>query len=194
MTADGTKLYDIETALMRAAYLSEDAASTLQWSQRVAKHPLATDPVRSEAYFYAGKTSLAGKDYPRALEDFAQTARLSQNEQGAEARYRMAEIHYFNAQFDLAEQQCHVANEQNANYPFWVAKSLLLLSDIAVEKNDLFNAKAALEAVIENFQGDSDIVQEARNKLTNILNMEQQQSRILPDTAKSLQFIDDKND
>ena len=98
---------------------------------------------------------------------------------------------------ELAERHCHSANESNANYPYWVAKSLILLSDIAVEKNDLFNAKAPLEAVIENFQGDPTITQEAQQKLDHIRVLEQQQSRIRQDTGQilELQIIeDDKNE
>lgn len=44
------------------------------------------------------------------------------------------------------------ASAKNSAYPYWVAKGLILLSDISMQKNDIFNAKAALEAVQENFR------------------------------------------
>lgn len=52
------------------------------------------------------------------------------------------------------------ASAKNSAYPYWVAKGLILLSDISMQKNDIFNAKAALEAVQENFREDKEILKE----------------------------------
>jgi tetratricopeptide (TPR) repeat protein len=154
----------------------------------VALSPLASDPIRGEALFYWAKAALENKDFETAQEQFARVITLSQNEQAAEARYRVAWIAYLQGNLDEAVKRCHEANEGNASYPYWIAKSLILLSDISVDKKDLFNAKAPLEAVIENFQGDENILREAQEKLDKILALEKQQSRILQDTTKGLQF------
>lgn len=55
--------------------------------------------------------------------------------------------------------------EANNDYPYWVAKSLILTADILTDKKDYLNAKAALEAVIDNFHDDKDISAEANAKL-----------------------------
>ena len=69
---------------------------------------------------------------------------------------------------ETAEQLAQESMEANGEYPYWVAKSLILTADILTEKGDYFNAKAALEAVIENFQDDQEILDEANNKLAAV--------------------------
>ncbi|HRO74306.1 MAG TPA: hypothetical protein PK611_11580, partial [Saprospiraceae bacterium] len=101
------------------------------------------------------------------------------------ARYLLAEILYKQGKIKAAEDQCNLANEANASYPYWIAKSLLLLSDIYVDKADLFNARAALEAIIENFQGDKELISEAQNRLDIVGKMEEQKSRIKPNIKES---------
>ncbi|HLF65758.1 MAG TPA: tetratricopeptide repeat protein [Saprospiraceae bacterium] len=193
LLTDQEKRFEAMLGMLRSAYRAGLLAETLQWSDALTKHPLASEMIRAEAYFYGAKAAFEKTDYAEARDRFNEVIKVSQNEQGAEARYRVAQIYYFDKQPDMAERFCHDANEKNANYPYWVAKSLILLSDIAVEKNDLFNAKAPLEAVIENFQGDATILQEAQQKLDTIYVREKQESRILQDTGKvlQLQFMDD---
>src|SRR5690606_9945493 len=108
------------------------------------------------------KVAMEIGDNARALNAFFRVTELLQNVQAAEARFRIAQIHFFNGDLDSAEELCHSANEQNAAYPYWVAKSLILMSDIFLARNDLFNAKAPLEAVIESFEGDTTIRSEAQ--------------------------------
>jgi hypothetical protein len=121
-----------------------------------------------------------------ALEQFRQVARTGQNEQSAEARYRIAELLVLSGNDLAAEEAAMKATQENSNYPYWVAKALILLSDIAVRRKDYFNAKAPLEAVIENFVGDAQLVREANQKLTEIQVMEQADSRLNMDTSRVL--------
>jgi tetratricopeptide (TPR) repeat protein len=194
LVSDPAQKFEAELGILRSAYRSGRMPEAMQWSAAIVKNNLSTDAIRSEAYFYGGKAAFDQKQYEEALVRFEQVTALSQNEQAAESRYRVAQIYFFGGQFDIAEEACNSANEKNANYPYWVAKSLILLSDIAVEKKDLFNAKAPLEAVIENFQGDAAITQEAQQKLDRILTLEKQQSKIQQDTGNilHLQIIDDE--
>lgn len=100
------------------------------------------------------------------------------NNQGAESRYLLAEIQFNKKDYSLAEQQCHYANEKNANYPYWIAKSLLLIADIYYQKEDLLNARAAVEAVLENFVEDADIIKIANEKLNKIKVKEAETNRL----------------
>jgi len=70
------------------------------------------------------------------------------------------------------------ANRESSGYPYWVAKSVILLSDILRDKRDLYNARAALEALLENYNEDQEIVTEAREKLTRIQAEIDQSSRL----------------
>jgi hypothetical protein len=124
---------------------------------------------------------------------FRKVTAFADNIQAAESRFRIAQIQFFNGALDAAEQSCNDANAQNGNYPYWVAKSLILISDIAVQRQDYFNARAPLEAVIENFQGDETLLAEARQKLDTVIRLEQEHSKVHRDTSKTLEMIEDHN-
>ena len=68
----------------------------------------------------------------------------------------------------MASDLCIKANEESSAYPYWVAKSIILLSDVLAEQGDLLNAKAALEALLENYNEDQVLVNEAKDKLNRI--------------------------
>jgi TolA-binding protein len=108
--------------------------------------------------------------------------------QAAEARYMMAEILYKQKQIDKAEKQSNLANEKNTAYPYWIAKSLILLSDIYIDKKDLFNGRAALEAVIENFPEDQELQTTAKTKLKAIEELEKQKTRIKTPSNNLMEF------
>lgn len=194
VTTDPSKRFEVEMGILRSAYRAGKLPETLKWADAVAGNTLATEASRAEAQYYAGHAAMDRKEMDAATERFRRVIALTNNEYAAEARFRLAEIAYAAFDHDLAEQRCHDANAHNANYPYWIAKSLILLSDIAVDKGDLFNAKAPLEAVIENFKGDATITAEAQKKLDRILAMEKQQSRIKREDGTSLDLqIEDRD-
>lgn len=125
---------------------------------------------------------------------FKQVVQYTDNEQTAEARYLLAEMDFRDGKLDESEAACRNAFGESAAYPFWVAKSLILLSDVLVKKEDLFNAKAALEAVVENFTEDEALVAEAQAKIKAIEQIEGQQNRLTkPQEGNNLLQLDQSN-
>ena len=121
---------------------------------------------------------------------FERVPTLSSNNQAAESRYMMAKIHFELKRPEEAEKAANQANENNANYPFWIAKSILLLADIYIEKNDLLNARAAAEAVAENFKSDENLVAEANAKLAEITKKDIENNRIKLDNPDGTLELD----
>jgi hypothetical protein len=89
---------------------------------------------------------------------------------------------------EVAAKLSEEAARANVGYPFWVAKSLILLSDIQFNAGDLLNARAVMEAITENFQGDDVIMKEAAAKLERIKQEEENQSRIKPEGGDTLEL------
>ena len=90
---------------------------------------------------------------------------------------------------ETAQNLCINANKESSGYPYWVAKSVILLSDVLAEKGDLYNARAALEALLENYNEDQELVNIAQNKLAQINAQISRSSRLNsnPD-SKTLEF------
>ena len=133
------------------------------------------------------------KDYDNALAAFNRVIQYSDNEQTAEARYLTAYIYYLKRDLDRAQEITINANSESSGYPYWVANSIILLSDILAEKGDLYNARAALEALLENYNEDQDLINIARSKLAQINGRINQGSRLTRDNNGGTLELDDGN-
>ena len=179
--------YESILGALRSAYKLKSAEDVYTMASKIIEHPRSTDDVRSLAHYYSATLALEHNEYEKAIRSYNEVIRLSSAELAAEARYNIASIYEKRGQSDLAEKLAEESARANVGYPFWVAKSLLLLSDIHFRKDDLLNAKAIVEAILENFQGDEANVKEANIRLGHITEAEKNQSRIKKDNDLDLQ-------
>lgn len=190
VATDPDDRFEAQLGAMRSAYLLGNVTAVQSSARKVAQNPAASDEQRATAEFYLGKIAYDRKDFTAAKQSFDKVLQLSDNEQTAEARYLIAHIHYLNRDLDAAKKRCLDNNQDNSGYPYWVGKSLLLLSDVFAEQGDLFSARVVLESLIENYaNADDDIIPTARQKLDVLEKQEAGESRI--DTGEG--FMDDGN-
>ena len=102
----------------------------------------------------------------------------------------LSKIRYDQGDLTEAAKLASEANERNGAYPFWIAKSLILTSDIYTDKGDLLNGRAAIEAVIENFKSDESLLAEAHIRLDKIKQLELQSSRIRTNNPEGIIELD----
>lgn len=160
--------FEAQLGALRSAYRLNNTSAVEQYAAKVANAPNATAQQRTTANFYLGKIAYDRQQWPQAINRFDQVIANSDDEQTAEARYLRANIYYLQRNLDRAQELVMEANRESSGYPYWVAKSVILLSDILRDKRDLYNARAALEALLENYNEDAEIVQEAQQKLARV--------------------------
>lgn len=190
---DSDMRFEAQLGAMQSAYRINNTAAVTQMAAKVANNPSANLNQRSIANFYLGKIAFDNKDYDEALAAFDQVVRLIDSEEAAEARYLMAEIYYLKRNLPSAEQACNQAIQDNSAYPYWIAKSMILLSDVYADMGDLFDARAVLEALIENYNGDQGLIQEAQNKLNALNQQASQNSRIETTDPNLMEFEEGGN-
>ena len=173
--------FDAQLGGLRSAYRTGNSRAVYDLSSKVSNHPRATNLQVATANFYLGKMAFDQKDYDNALSAFDRVIQYSDNEQTAEARYLTAYIYYLKRDLESAQEITLNANKDSSGYPYWVANSIILLSDILTEKGDLYNARAALEALLENYNEDQDLINIARSKLDQINRQINSASRLSPD-------------
>ncbi len=178
---DDDTRFEAQLGALRSAYRSNKNQAVLSLADKVATNPNSTNEQKAAARFYQGKVAFDQNSYEAARTAFNEVVNLSDNEQTAEARYLIAYIFYSQRDLNTAQQLCLNANRESSNYPYWVAKSVILLADILAEKGDLFNAQAALESLIENYDEDQELVKIAKAKLAKIKEQSAADSRIAPD-------------
>ena len=74
--------------------------------------------------------------------------------------------------------------------PVWLAKSLILLSDINVERNEIFQAKQYLLALQSNYKLQDDIPAIIETKLQAIAQLEQQTEQPTTETEEETLWYD----
>ena len=195
LTTEPQVRFEAQLGAMRSAFRIGDMQATETYAAKVASSPSATSEEIAVAKFYRGKIAYQNKRYAQAQAMFEDVVATSNDEHTAEARYLIAEIYYLNRELDAAEEACRTSYTESGSYPYWVARSLILLSDVLVDKGDLFNAKAALEAVIDNFAEDPELVEIAEAKVRQIEAQEAQENRLNTDLeSNQLVPLENEND
>ncbi|GAA5222125.1 tetratricopeptide repeat protein [Membranihabitans marinus] len=178
LTTDKEEKFDAQINALNAAFKVSDQKAILKFADLVKSNSLANAQQKSLAHFTLGKAALETNNEIEALKNLMFVIQNSDNEATAESRYLVAKILYQQGKLAEAESQSKEAYTKNGSYPYWVAKSLLLNAQVLIKKNDLFNAKAAVEAVIDNFASDQEIQREAKAILQEITDLEKKSSRI----------------
>jgi TolA-binding protein len=188
LAQDPEQQYEAVIGALRAAYKLKRTEEVYNLANQLFVHSRATEDHKGLAHFYMASIAYEKNSLDKALEEYNAVVRVNSAEMAAEARYYIASIYDKRGEMEIASRLAEEAARTNVGYPFWVAKSLMLLADIQLRQGDLLNAGAILEAIIENFQGDEVIITEANEKLAAVRKAEANESRIKPAATDTLEL------
>lgn len=171
------KIDIVESALYSAHMVSKDP-EVISYGNQLVAHKETTKEKVGAAYFYIGRSNENLGNQDEAISAYNKVIQNVNNNQSAEASYRVSKIFFDKDLLDKSESQAFETTKHAANYPFWVAKSLILIGDIYVVRKDFLNASAAYESVIENFPENPEILQESTSKLESLNKMIEESSRV----------------
>src|SRR5690606_2705274 len=123
-----------------------------------------------KAHLYTGYVYLQQDRKAEATKEINLAALKSQTETGAEAQYNVAMLQYKAKQYDRAIESAFDVTNNRSSYDYWVAKSFILIADAYAGKGDDFQAKSTLESIIENYEGEDDIIPSAKEHLQKLNN------------------------
>lgn len=152
---------------LRSAYQLGDARQTITVVDRISEADNIPEELIREAVFMRAKANYSLNNFDEALSDFRKTAREVVSSEGAESKYRVAEILYMRDLTDESEKIIMEFIDQKSPHQFWMAKMFLLLSDISLKKGDLLQARATLESLRDYYTvKDDGILDEVSQKLS----------------------------
>jgi tetratricopeptide (TPR) repeat protein len=122
---------------------------------------------QNKASLYLGKAAMGKKDYETAKDELLTTINAAQDEYGAEAKYRLAEIFFATKEYKQCYETLLSLNADFGSYTEWVGKSYLLIADYFQATGDSFQTKATLQSLIDNFPLD-EVKKQATEKLKKI--------------------------
>ena len=127
-----------------------DVAETILGDQPV------SDEMRDEALYARAKALIALKQWTKAQADLKSLSAEVRTAQGAEAKYLLAQSYYETSQPDQAEAEVMAFTQMNTQQQYWLARALILLSDINRDRGEYFQARQYLLVLQQNYliQGD----------------------------------------
>lgn len=139
-----------------------------KYAKLIRNYDRASDEEVATAHLYTAKALLKQGNKESALKELNLAALKSQAAVSAEARYTVGQMQYENKEYDKAQKSAFdVINNMDA-HDYWVAKSFILLADSYARKGDALQAKSTLESVIQNYEGDDDVIPLAKQRLQQL--------------------------
>jgi TolA-binding protein len=127
-----------------------------------------------EAHTYAGRYYMSHWQWDSAVISFQAVLKETKNIYGAEAKYSIAYIQYQKKEYKSAQKTIFELNDKFNAFDVWVAKAFVLLADTYIQQNDLFQAKATLQSLIDNYDG-KEIIDQCKSRLAIIEDLESKQ-------------------
>jgi len=156
------------TNLMKCYFEIGDLGQAAKYSMLVKTYDRATEEEIAMAHLYDARLMLQEGNAEPAMQELNLAAQKSQKAVGAEARYRLGQLQYENKQYDKAEKTAFDVINNMGSQDYWVARSFILLADAYAGKGDKFQAKNTLESVIENYEGNDDVIPLAKERLKKL--------------------------
>ena len=156
----------------------------LRCSQALGRHQAAIDianqilgdqpneDTKAEALYCRAKAYIGMGQWTQAQPDLKALAAEVRTAQGAEAKYLLAQSYYELQQLDEAEAQIMAFTQMNTQQQYWLARALVLLSDINRDRGELFQARQYLLVLQQNYTRTDDIRTMIDTRLAQLDEME----------------------
>jgi TolA-binding protein len=152
---------------LTAAYQAGDAQKTIIAAGKINGSPNIPEELSRAATFMSGKANYSLNNFDDALRDFRKVGTEVTSIEGAESKYRVAELLYKKDKIAEAEKVIADFIDQKSPHQFWMAKVFLLLADISIKKGDSLQARATLQSLKDYYTtGNDGILDEVRAKLS----------------------------
>lgn len=130
--------------------------ATIDIADQILNDTPISDDTRNEALYGRAKAYVSLGQWDKAQTDLKTLAKDVRTAQGAEAKYLLAQSYFEQGLLDDAEAEVMSFTKMNTQQQYWLARALVLLSDINVRRGENFQARQYLLALQQNYmqQGD----------------------------------------
>ena len=160
--------------LLRCAYnLKEGAEVMAVANDLLAAGNLSPEWTR-EVYYDRAKTLIRENKANDAVADLKKLAADTRTQQGAEAKYLLAQIYFDNKKYDDCEKEVLNYIEVSTPHAYWLARSFVLLADLYITLDRKMEAKQYLLSLKNNYNGNDDIANRIKVRLDKLTAEENQ--------------------
>lgn len=153
MVASKSENKDVaQLGMLRCAYLMKKDKDVVAAADKLLQNK-ASGNVANEARFYRGQSLKNLGQSEKAIADLQEVAKDTRSAFGAESQYLLADIYYQAKSYDKAEKQIQSFMKEGTPHEYWMARAIVVLSDVYVAKGDKFQARQYLESLQANYKG-----------------------------------------
>lgn len=151
LATNKSEQYNAWAGMMESFFLLAQYDSADVYAKTILERGAVNAGGMNKASLYLGKSAFSRGDFESAKDEFINTLNTAQDEYGAEAKYMLAQIFYLEKEYKQSYETLVSLTEDFGAYDEWVGKSYLLMADNFVAMDQLFQARATLQSLIENF-------------------------------------------
>ncbi|WP_291856672.1 tetratricopeptide repeat protein [Marinilabilia sp.] len=145
-------------------------------AERVLADAKTSPEIIREARYLKANAHIELNEKDLALEEFQKLKVNPSSPEGAEARFRVANILFERNNIDKAEEEIFDFVNVGTPHQYWIARCFLLLADIYEKRGELFQARQYIESLLENYQETDDDIRQRANKRLKELEKAQAES------------------
>ncbi|MCL1867861.1 MAG: tetratricopeptide repeat protein [Paludibacter sp.] len=154
--------------VLRCSFFTNDYQSTISTANEIISDNYSSENTKNEARFDRAKSYLATNQSDKAVDDLKILVQNPQTESGAEANFLLAQYYFSKKQLDISEKTIENFIGKGTPYPYWLARAMVLLADISVERKDDFQAKQYLLSLQRNYTAQDDVQPMITERLAKI--------------------------
>jgi TolA-binding protein len=179
------------TGKMRSYYKLQNYESAIDYANKVMVTEQIDEDLEEEAHLIAAKSALELSLFDVSKREFESVKKTARPILAAEATYNLAYINFVKEDMKESEKIVYELVSDYSGYNHWLAKGLMLLSDIYVVRKDYFQAKHTLNSIIDNHE-EPGIVNIAKEKLNDIIDIENGLNAKKKSKETELELFDDE--
>jgi TolA-binding protein len=142
-------ILEAQIGLMRCNYYLNEFADAKMYADKVLSNDATPEDIRYTALLWRGRILFVNGSYNEAVTDLKEVVKRG-GTAGAESKYLIANSYYSQEQFKDAETEIFQLIEKFSAFDEWKYKGFLLLVDVYISLKDYFQARATINAIMEN--------------------------------------------
>lgn len=144
-------IFNTRLGLMRCNFLLENWENAAEYARKVLENSSTASNIKLEAEYVRGVASYKQQDYKEAKPALEYVVKNTTTKMSPECKFYLAEMNYKQQDYAKSDQQVRELLKMKPAYDYWIAKALILQTKVLIAKEDLFQAEATLNSVLENY-------------------------------------------
>lgn len=194
VSSDPEVVFNAKTGLMRSYYKIGEFLPAAAYAKQVLASNLLNPENKLEGQYVLGMASYNAKEYTDAVTALTYVSKNTTQAIASESKYTIAQIYFNQDKLKEADETAREVLKMKPTYDYWIAKSLILQTNILIKKDDLFQAEQTILSVLENYPKEDDgIKAEAQIVYDEVIKIKNQpKSNIVPEGTTEIEVNEGK--